>query len=143
MNTIRGSRSQRSVDRMRRCDSLRAQNRLTVVGQVAQEIYDSPSTLRIEAGSRLVQKEKQFGLGERHHGIHRATKVALHTLAASSTPIVVRFLCSTPSVPTMASPYFSRPHILSTVSTLSIGQSSPSRLITEHYLLCLLFFDGY
>ena len=53
---------------------------------------------------------------------YRGKEVTRHTLAASSTPIVVRFLCSTPSVPTIASACFSRPHILSTVSTLSIGQ---------------------
>jgi len=40
------------------------------------------------------------------------------TLAASSTPIVTRFLCSTPSEPTMASAYDSNPHIFRHLSTL-------------------------
>ena len=40
------------------------------------------------------------------------------TLAANSTPIVVRFLCSTPSEPTMASPKASNPHIFKHLSAL-------------------------
>ena len=40
------------------------------------------------------------------------------TLAASSTPMVVRFRCSTPSEPTMASACASKPHIFRHLSTL-------------------------
>jgi hypothetical protein len=65
-----------------------------------------------------------------------------HTLAASSTPIVVRFLCSTPSVPTMASAYFSKPHILSTVSTLPTAQRKSSRRIQQRLLTMPPFLSG-
>ena len=41
-------------------------------------------------------------------------------LAASSTPIVVLFLCSTPSDPTIASANASSPHIVKHFSALEI-----------------------
>lgn len=49
-------------------------------------------------------------------------------MAASSTPMVVRFRCSTPSDPTMASAWFSSPHIFKHCSTLqfvSTGKKLP------------------
>jgi hypothetical protein len=50
---------------------------------------------------------------------HLTFKKLGQTLAASSTPIVVRFLCSVLNEPTEALAYRSRPHILRHSSTLN------------------------
>lgn len=63
---------------------------------------------------------------------HKQKLKAGLTLAANSTPIVVRFLCSIPSDPTDASAQGPNPHILRTVSTLFDMSQQPSGSKAEY-----------
>jgi hypothetical protein len=42
-----------------------AENSLTVLGQGVNEIENGPGSLRVETGSRLVEEQKQLGLGSK------------------------------------------------------------------------------
>ena len=72
---------------------------------------------RPEVGSS--RKSSNFGYVASSSDKHdMGTMFEDHTLAASSTPMVVRFLYSAPSEPTMASAWPSKPHIFRHLSTL-------------------------
>ena len=82
----------------------RAKDSLSIVSEFAEERHDNAGRLRVKARGGFVEEEQQFRLSlpssaKRDMG----TMLKNLTLAASSTPMVVRFLCSAPSEPTMAS----------------------------------------
>jgi hypothetical protein len=97
----------------------RAQDRLTTIRQTPQKLHNGPCTLRIKSRRRLIQKQQKPRLRKRTLSKFNAYSTGTPTLAASSTPIVVRFLSSTPRVPTMASAYASKPHIFKQRSALA------------------------
>lgn len=84
---------------------------LTLIGETPEERHNCPRALRVEARSRFIEEEEKLGLqwSSKHESLLQESAMSVCTLAASSTAIVVLFLCSTLRVPTAALAYSSNP----------------------------------